>query len=75
MILIECPTLWGENNVSVEESELLAELARLCLQVRQNQEFLDGLPDALIEIDLKTTRVMAINVMTTILMGVHVRGR
>ena len=53
----------------MDESIVQAELARLRLEVRQHQEFLDGLPDALIEIDLKTTRILAINTMTTILMG------
>lgn len=53
----------------MDDSNMQAELARLRLEVRQYQEFLDGLPDALIEIDLKTTRILAINIMTTILMG------
>ena len=53
----------------MDDSNTQAELARLRLEVRQYQEFLDGLPDALIEIDLKTTRILAINLMTTILMG------
>jgi PAS domain S-box-containing protein len=45
------------------------DVARLAHDLRQFQEFLDGLPDAIIDIELKSGRVSAINRMTTIVLG------
>ena len=44
-------------------------VTRLSHDLRQFQEFLDGLPDAVIDIDLQSFRVSAINRMTTIVLG------
>ena len=46
-----------------------ADLTRLSHELRQFQEFLDGLPDAIVDIDLNSSRVTAINRMTTIVLG------
>ena len=41
------------------------EVERLRLAVQQHEEFLDGLPDALIDLDLKAGSVDAINLKTS----------
>ncbi len=45
------------------------EVERLRHAVQQHEEFIDGLPDALIDLDLKTGSVDAINLMTTAVLG------
>jgi PAS domain S-box-containing protein len=52
-----------------DEPQPGTEIRRLSHQLQQLQEFLDGLPDAILDIDLATNRVTAINTMTTIVMG------
>jgi PAS domain S-box-containing protein len=45
------------------------DIQRLSHELHQLQEFLDGLPDAMFDIDFATNRVSAINTMMTIVMG------
>ncbi len=45
------------------------ELARLRHRVSQLEEFIHGLPDAMIDLDLHTGVVIAVNNMTTIVLG------
>lgn len=45
------------------------ELGRLRLELQQFQEFLEGLPDAVLDIDLRSLHVVTINHMVTIVMG------
>ncbi|OAI41238.1 hypothetical protein AYO38_04210 [bacterium SCGC AG-212-C10] len=46
-----------------------ADIERLRHDLQQFQEFLEGMPDAIIDIDLRTLKVVAINHMTTIVTG------
>lgn len=55
--------------VTDEDDGVGRDLTRLAHELRQLQEFLDGMPDAMLDIELATNRVTAINRMTTIVLG------
>ncbi len=56
-------------NVTAPDEATAAEILRLRNEVQQYEEFLEGLPDAVVVIDLTSNQVVAINHMTTIVMG------
>jgi len=55
--------------LDIERPDGNGELGRLRHELQQFQEFLEGMPDAVFEIDLQTLRVLAINHMMTVVTG------
>lgn len=56
-------------NVTAPDETTAAEILRLRHELQQYEEFLEGLPDAVVVIDLTSNEVVAMNHMTTIVMG------
>ena len=59
----------SSETAEADHVEVQAELQRPRHDPRQDEEFLEGLPDAVVVVDLQTNLIVALNHMTTIVMG------